>query len=345
MLPFSLSRLEELLSRFAGIKIAVAGDFFLDRYYLIDAELDEPSVETNLTAYQVVEQRFSPGAAGTVAANLSALGIEKIFAVGFTGNDGEGFELRRQLHLRNICTDFLAEDSERITPCYTKPMRNGKELNRIDIKNRRRTSTSVERHIIDTVGKLLPEVDAVMIMDQVSEPDCGAITTAVRNNLSELSAAQDKKLFYADSRENIGIFRNMIIKCNEREATETFGIYEGKSLPQEMLKQSGIKLSERNGKPVFITLGENGQLVIDGSNADGNKAVYVPAVKVDGEIDFCGAGDAASAALVSALCAGASLKEAAFIGNLAASVTIQKLGQTGTASADEIIQAYNRYFL
>jgi bifunctional ADP-heptose synthase (sugar kinase/adenylyltransferase) len=42
------------------------------------------------------------------------------------------------------------------------------------------------------------------------------------------------------------------------------------------------------------------------------------------------------------LCADALLEEAAFIGNLAASVTIQKLGQTGTASAVEIIQAYNR---
>jgi bifunctional ADP-heptose synthase (sugar kinase/adenylyltransferase) len=39
---------------------------------------------------------------------------------------------------------------------------------------------------------------------------------------------------------------------------------------------------------------------------------------------------------VSALCTGATHAEAAFVGNLCASVTIRKLGTTGTASPDEL---------
>jgi bifunctional ADP-heptose synthase (sugar kinase/adenylyltransferase) len=40
------------------------------------------------------------------------------------------------------------------------------------------------------------------------------------------------------------------------------------------------------------------------------------------------------------LAAGADPKEAAIMGNLAASVTIKKIGTTGTASPEEILKVY-----
>ncbi|HET6325513.1 MAG TPA: carbohydrate kinase, partial [Planctomycetaceae bacterium] len=67
-------RLEELLARFASRRVAVMGDFFLDKYLEVDPKLAETSVETGKTANQVVEIRTSPGAAGTVVNNLAALG-------------------------------------------------------------------------------------------------------------------------------------------------------------------------------------------------------------------------------------------------------------------------------
>ena len=56
----------------------------------------ETSIETGLTVYNVVEVRSQPGAAGTILNNLVALGIGEIHAIGFCGDDGEGFELRRR---------------------------------------------------------------------------------------------------------------------------------------------------------------------------------------------------------------------------------------------------------
>ena len=58
---------------------------------------------------------------------------------------------------------------------------------------------------------------------------------------------------------------------------------------------------------------------------------HVPAVAVDPPIDIVGAGDSCMAAIVSALCSGAEPVQAAFMGNLAASITIQQVGTTGTA--------------
>ena len=67
----------------------------------------------------------------------------------------------------------------------------------------------------------------------------------------------------------------------------------------------------------------------------------VPSVAVSGPTDPTGAGDTVVAALSAALVAGASLIEGAEIGNLAARVTVQKLGQTGTASPEEILAQWD----
>ena len=49
-----LSRLNEILSRFPQHRIAVLGDFFLDKYLEIEPSLGEPSLETGRVAHQVL---------------------------------------------------------------------------------------------------------------------------------------------------------------------------------------------------------------------------------------------------------------------------------------------------
>ncbi|MCC6733364.1 MAG: hypothetical protein IT394_09060, partial [Candidatus Omnitrophica bacterium] len=44
-----------------------------------------------------------------------------------------------------------------------------------------------------------------------------------------------------------------------------------------------------------------------------------------------------------ALCAGATLEEAGLLGCLAASITVQKIGITGTANPDELIRRLDEY--
>ena len=77
-------RLQELLSGAKNARITVLGDFCLDKYLYIDATLDEPSLETGLTAFQVTGRKLSPGGAGNVCANLAALGA-KVLALGVIG--------------------------------------------------------------------------------------------------------------------------------------------------------------------------------------------------------------------------------------------------------------------
>src|SRR5438552_13836431 len=90
-------RFQAIAGRYRDLSIAVLGDFCLDRYLEIDPARQEVSLETGLPVHNVVNVRAQPGGAGTVLNNLAALGVGTIFPVGFAGNDGEGYELRRAL--------------------------------------------------------------------------------------------------------------------------------------------------------------------------------------------------------------------------------------------------------
>lgn len=338
------SRLRHLLRSFADLRIGVVGDFFLDAYYDCDPRLDERSLETGRTCYQVVRTRRQAGAAGTVAANLAALGVGRVEAVGFCGDDGEGYELRRAMKGLGLHLDGFISRPDRFTPTYGKPCyvdsaRPGlpvrEELERLDTKNRRPTPRDLQDLLIAHLETHLPTWHGVVLLDQVSEPGCGVLTTRVRRFLAEQARQRPAQIFLADSRQLIGLFRQVMIKPNQFEAARALGLH-GKRPPSLRTSTAQAQsLSRRTGRPVFLTLGERGMLV-----ANSNHVERVDAFRVEGPIDPVGAGDSTSAALVAALSTGAELNEAALIANLTASITIQQLGTTGTASPAQILRRY-----
>ena len=130
------------------------GDFFLDRYLHIDPAKHETSIETGLPVYNVVEVRSQPGAAGTILNNLVALGIGEIHAVGFCGDDGEGYELRTgsQAHAPESTSSTSSRRRSRRTPVYCKPLviepgHPPRELNRLDSKNWTPTPPEIEAEL------------------------------------------------------------------------------------------------------------------------------------------------------------------------------------------------------
>src|SRR5262249_2936680 len=95
-----------------------------------------------------------------------------------------------------------------------------------------------------------------------------------------------------------------------------------------------VELARRAGRPVFCTCGEEGILLAD--PALSNPLTVVPAYPVTGQIDGVGAGDSASAGIAGAIAAGAGPVGAAAFGNLIASITIQQIGTTGTATPAQV---------
>jgi rfaE bifunctional protein kinase chain/domain len=335
----STRTLEHILARIPTLTLGVLGDLFLDRYLDLDATLTEPSLETGLDAYQVVRVRAQPGAAGTVINNLAALGVKRICALSVIGDDGEGYELCQALdELGVVDTHWVYRWDKKTfrTPTYMKPMlqqsgQTARELNRLDIKNRTPLRPAAEQLLLQALNEVWPQVDALLVLDQVSEAECGVVTRGIRNQLTDLGEAAPTKLLLADSRERIGLFRAAWLKPNQRECEQAaFGATGPKAVEE---------LAWRVNRPVFCTWGEAGIVLADPRPAS-RRVVTIPAYPVHGPIDIVGAGDSTTAGIACAVAAGSTLEEAAAFGNLIASITIQQLGTTGTASPEQVRQRW-----
>jgi rfaE bifunctional protein kinase chain/domain len=349
--PMTPQRLDEILAKVPRLKIAVVGDVFLDKYLDIDRRLAEVSLETGREAHQVVDIRCYPGAGGTVAQNLASLGVGRVPAITVIGADGEGHDLKAAMQRCGIDASLVVESPDRRTCTYTKPMlaepqKPPCELERFDIKNRTPLPRQIEDQLMEVITGRIDELDGVIVADQVQERNCGVITDRVREFLGGLAARHSGKVFFADSRCRIGEFRNMILKPNRAELAEavstrgTAASSNAGVASRDDIVRAGRKLVCRTGRPVVVTLGADGLLVVE-EGADR----LVPGYRASGPIDIVGAGDSVTAGAVTALCAGATLADAAVVGNLVASITIQQIGVTGTATMQQLrdrLVEYNR---
>ena len=150
------ARFDEITGRYASLRVAVLGDYCLDRYLEIDPSIHEISIETGLPVHHVIRVRAQAGGAGTVVNNLSALGLGEIHAIGFCGEDGEGYELRRALQAtRGVQLGGFHASPDVRTFTYCKPIlvtpgAPPQELNRLDSRNWKPTSDAVQQTLVAT---------------------------------------------------------------------------------------------------------------------------------------------------------------------------------------------------
>ena len=329
-----VKKIVQSLANTADSKIVVFGDYALDKYLYIDPERDEPSAETGLPAYQVHRKFLAAGVGGTITNNLRALGAQ-VTCIGIVGDDGEGFELLRELQKIGADTSMMVREDSMCTSTYTKPMRKGedgvyREMNRLDFRNFTEPPVSVQEKVIENLKAVLPNVQAVLITDQFYQRNMGVVTDRVREELAELAKSNPDKIFYADSRSFMEEFHNMIVKCNNLELFSKFSGGEGNPEDLDQILAKGKEVYGKNGDPLFVTRGADGIVVF------GEEVEMVPAFKVEGEIDICGAGDATNAGIVLGLTLGLSMAEAALLGCCVSSITIQQIGTTGTASVAKV---------
>ncbi len=328
-------RFDFLTQRYSSLTLALLGDFCLDRYFDIDPNASEISIETGLPVHNIFRVRCLPGAAGTILNNLAALGVGRIRCIGIRGDDGEGFELQRALTARSGADlDGFITVQGRHTFTYTKPLLHRQdhppeELSRLDLKNTTPTPAVTEAAVISSIDAAEADAQAWIVLDQVDLTGTGVITASVLDRLNSLARRNPALPILVDSRRGLRGWPKVVWKMNAAELERLSGRSLGTF--SAILDAAG-EMAASNQQPVFITLAELG---IIGANPRG-VAVHVPAFPVNGPIDIVGAGDSVSANLTLALAAGASLEEAMEMAMAAAHLVIHQLGTTGTASITQI---------
>ena len=325
--------LEKILNKISDLKIAIVGDFCLDSYWFIDESKSEISIETGQKTRPVCIQKYSLGGAGNVANNLSALGVRNIYAFGVVGVDPFATEMKKIMNTAGIYTDYLfTQDTDWYTHVYVKPYNNDDEKERIDFGNFNQLADVKADELLKKLSELIPAIDIIIINEQVLS---GIHTSYFRRKIIKLIGDFPEKIFIADSRHYNDQYEGALRKMNDTEASILCGIKKDTTITisYEDVCCAAETLFKRFKKPLFITRGSSGSLVIDEKGI-----VEIPGLMILSRVDTVGAGDSYLAGVAAALAAGYDIKTAATLGSYVSGVTVQKLFQTGTATPEEILK-------
>jgi rfaE bifunctional protein kinase chain/domain len=323
--------LDKILGDITSVRVAVCGDFCVDCYWLIADDESEISLETGLPVRRIRQQQYSLGGAGNVVANLAALGVKEIRAVGIVGDDMFGAELRRQLAALGANIEHLVKvGKEWQTPAYMKPCLGAGELNRMDIGAFNHFPEENFELISRQIDKAAKSSDVVIINQQL--PGSFYSKKAI-HQINAIIEHHPKVVFLVDSRQWAGYFEGAILKVNAHEAAKLLG--KERPLSERISKKDAMEfaqaLTAQTSQPVFLTRGEHGLLV-----ANRTEIIEEPGIQMLGKLDPVGAGDTVVSTIAAVLGSGGDLKSAAHLANLAASITVRKVLTTGTATPAEL---------
>ncbi len=326
-------RIREISARIKDVKVAVYGDFCLDVYWVLDPRGSEVSLETGLQARAVGKHYYSLGGASNVVANLAALEPAAIQVIGVIGDDIFGRELTRQFNELGVDTTCLVVQKEDFdTVAFGKPYLEGNEQPRMDFGFFNKRTEATDRAILDGIRNALKTADSLIANQQVP----GSITNeSFIDGANALFGEFSDKVVLLDSRHFGHKFKNIYRKTNDFEAAHLNNV---DAKLDDVLTFADVKkyagnLYKQFDKPVFLTRGARGIVTIDSDGVH-----EVPGIQLLKKLDIVGAGDTVTSALALCLGAGVGPAEAAEFANCAAAVTVQKLFQTGTASAAEILE-------
>jgi len=324
-------RLPDLIARFAGLKVAVAGDFCVDAYWWLDAEHADTSVETGLRVLRVAAARYGLGGAGNVVANLRGLGVGAVRAIGVHGADPFGAVLRGMLAdcgadlagLRDLGPDW-------VTHVYAKPHVAGEEQSRLDFGSRGTLPEPAADVLVDDLRAAARWADVVVVNQQTG--GCFADKDLV-SRINAVIADSPGCLFVVDARQAADQYQGAILKVNAREAAAMLARPDDPPRFDDDAGECARAIARRTGRPVVVTRGERGLVA-----ADGDALHHAPGVEIARQTDPVGAGDTVTATLTALLGAGADLALAAEAANLAAASTVTKVGTTGTVTATDLVR-------
>lgn len=330
-----LNKVIEILNKIKNVKVAVYGDFGIDAYWILDPDGSEISVETRLKGEAVKEHYYKLGGASNIVANLASLNCASIFVIGVIGDDIFGREITRQFQKLGVIHEYLVIQKENFsTVTFGKRYLEGEEKTRIDFGFFNKRSELTNNILIEGIHHALKLYDVLIFNQQVP----GSITSkSFINQINALFQKFKDKIILLDTRHYGKEIKNIYIKTNVYEAASLLRkkLNDDNFISVDNIKRYSEILYKLNKKPVFITRGLYGITVFD------SEGFYeIPGIELLKQRDTVGAGDTTTSSLALSLAAGESPQTSAEFANLAATVVVQKLYQTGTASADEIIETY-----
>ncbi len=246
--------MKDILRRFSGRRIAVAGDFMLDHFIWgrasrISAEAPVPIVETS-------SETFHPGGAGNVAANLAALGAVAVpFSV--IGRDDGAKHLRAALSSRGIPTSGLLQIAGRPTTRKLRIVETARkhQVARADTETSAPISPALAGKL--AAALLAARVDAVIVSDY----DKGVVTAGFLGAVLPALKRRGTPVFLDPRPRQAALYHPVtVLTPNRQEAESITGVSIVDASSLRAAARRLLQLTE--GDAVLITLSDQGMALV-----------------------------------------------------------------------------------
>ena len=328
----TLERFIDITNKFNSIDpIVVVGDIGIDKYTF--GEVRRISPEAPVPVLEVTKEWLKLGLAANISHNLNTLGVKSTLC-GVVGEDNNANVFDTLLEDEKLNTWGIVRTKSRPTIFKERVITNTQQICRIDYESSDYINEETERKLISRFDEFSKTHGAVIIEDYAK----GSMTQKVIAYLIS-KFKEEKKLVAVDpgkSTPPIYYKGANLLKPNLLEAkamVESLGYKEN-----NLEKMASILVEKLDLDMLVITLGADGMALLDVLNQ--SKMVIIPTVANE-VFDVSGAGDTAISVLTSSLLAGATLEEAAWIGNCASGVVVAKKG-TATVDLRELRQFYDQ---
>lgn len=317
------SRFNEITKKFSQIgPIMVAGDLGIDKYTYGDVKKISP--EAPVPVLEVTKEWLKLGLAANIGHNLKTLNIDSTL-FGVVGDDANATVFENLLEDSDLKIWGLVRDPQRPTIFKERVTTHVQQICRIDYEKLDEISKETQ-HLLKTKIDDFADQHMALILEDYAK---GTLTQGLIEVLiKDFKAAG--KLVCIDPGRNTPPRHYTganLLKPNLKEAytmVESLGFRETK-----LEKISQILVEELELEKLVITLGPDGMALTDTLEEGKMKIIPTAANEV---FDVSGAGDTAISLLTASLLAGASLEEAAWIGNCGSGVVVAK---KGTATVDQ----------
>ena len=309
----------EVVERFGSPRIALVGDFMLDRYLYGDA--DRISPEAPVPVLQVARRESRPGGAGSVATSIQALGGQ-VSCIGIVGQDEAGEELMGYLSAAGAEAAALTRLAGRPTTLKQRLVglaqhRHRQQMLRLDEESVAPLPESVLAGLRGSLRSVLPRCRAVALEDHDKGVFCEAATP------QWIADARAAGVPVIVDPARIGDYRRYrgasVITPNRLEASLASGI---EITDDDSLRRSAERLLlSAEAEAVVITLDKDGALLA----RPGQAGMRIP-TRQRRVYDVAGAGDAVLAMLAVALAEGCALPEAVALANVAGGLEVERFG-------------------
>ncbi len=311
---------------FGGVRLLVAGDVMLDRYWTGPTSRISP--EAPVQVVQIRKDETRPGGAANVALNAAALGA-KAHLLGVVGADEPADLLRSGLDAKGVAADFV-RTQDRPTITKLRIMSRNQQLIRLDFEESLSVAGAFDREAYLARYKL-----ALMDSDVVILSDYGKGTLCDISVLIATAREQGKPVLIDPKGSDYRPYRGAtLLTPNMSE----FEAVVGKCNDDDEIVSKGEKLrADLDLSALLITRSERGMTLL----RVGQPPLHLP-TQAREVFDVTGAGDTVIATLGAALAAKQDLAQACRLANLAAGIVVGKIG-TATVSEAELHQALHAH--